>query len=161
MRCCSDVGLVGAAMLVALAACHEVRPREPVSASGPGTGADVRGIRRTLIDRRPATDLPGWETRLYLIEYPPGTAAPVHIHPAVGVGYVLEGRFESAFGAEPVVEVRAGQGFVDQAGVTHRVFRNASPDHALRFVVAYTLRAGEEPLHLVDGPGAAPSPSAP
>lgn len=160
MRCRSDVGRVGVAMVMALAACHADHPREPVNTSGSGTAA-AGGIRRTLIDRRPATDLPGWETRLYLIEYPPGMAAPLHVHPAVGVGYVLEGRFESAFGTEPVVEVRAGQGFVDQAGVTHRVFRNADPGHALRFVVAYTLRAGEEPLHLVDGQGAVPSPPAP
>jgi len=115
--------------------------------SGPG------GIRRTLIGREPALGLPGWETRLYLIEYAPGAAAPLHAHPAVGVGLVLEGRFESAFADEPVVEVQAGQAFVDQAEVTHRVFRNPSADRVLRFVVAYTLRAGDEPLHL--GPGRA------
>jgi quercetin dioxygenase-like cupin family protein len=113
------------------------------------------GIRRTLIESRPSTDLPGWETRLYLIEYPPGTAAPVHVHPVVGVGLVLGGRFESAFGDEAVVTVPAGQGFVDPAGIPHRVFRNPSPDEELRFVVAYTIRAGQEPLHLVpDGLGA-------
>lgn len=160
MRCRSDVGLVCAAMVVALAACHADHPREPGGSSVPGSAA-AGAIRRTLIDRRPATDLPGWETGLYLIEYPPGVSAPIHVHPAVGVGYVLEGRLESAFGAEPVVAVQAGQGFVDQAGVTHRVFRNASPDRPLRFVVAYTLRAGEEPLHLVNGQGPPPSPPAP
>ncbi|MEO7732114.1 MAG: cupin domain-containing protein [Kofleriaceae bacterium] len=101
-----------------------------------------------MIGRKPAADLPGWETRLYLIEYPPGAAAPVHVHPAIGVGFVIDGRFESAFGDEPVVEVQRGQGFVDQADVPHRVFRNPSVDHGLRFVVAYTLRVGEEPLHL-------------
>jgi quercetin dioxygenase-like cupin family protein len=104
--------------------------------------------KRTLIERRPIADLPGWETSMYLIEYPPGAVAPVHTHPTVGVGLVLEGRFESAFGDEAVVEVGAGQGFVDQANVPHRVFRNPSPDQPLRFVVAYTLRTGEPPLHV-------------
>jgi mannose-6-phosphate isomerase-like protein (cupin superfamily) len=75
------------------------------------------------------------------------------VHPAVGIGFVLEGRFESAFGDEPITPVRAGQGFVDQAGVTHRVFRNPSADHELRFVVAYTLQVGDEPLRL--GPATA------
>jgi quercetin dioxygenase-like cupin family protein len=117
--------------------------------SSVATSQAAAGIKRTLIDRKPAADLPGWETRLYLIEYPPGAAAPVHVHPAIGVGFVIDGRFESAFGDEPVVEVQSGHGFVDQAGVPHRVFRNPSVDHGLRFVVAYTLRAGEEPLHLV------------
>lgn len=105
--------------------------------------------KRTLIEQQPIADLPGWETRMYLIEYAPGEVAPVHTHPTVGVGLVLDGRFESAFGDEPVVEVRAGEGFVDQASVLHRVFRNPSADELLRFVVAYTLRAGEPPLQVV------------
>ena len=136
-----------------LAGCATTRTPAPHAVSTSGTAVRVPagppgGIRRTLVDRRPATGLPGWETRLYLIEYAPGAAAPLHMHPAVGVGFVLDGVFESAFGDEPIVQVRAGQGFVDQAGVTHRVFRNPSPDHALRFVVAYTLRDGDPPFHL-------------
>jgi mannose-6-phosphate isomerase-like protein (cupin superfamily) len=89
-------------------------------------------------------DLPGWETRLYLIEYGPGAVAPLHVHPAVGVGLVLDGTFESAFGDDQAVQVHAGQGFVDPAGVPHRVFRNFGSDHGLRFVIAYTIRTGEE-----------------
>jgi quercetin dioxygenase-like cupin family protein len=131
-----------------LSACHGSRPPEPAGSASP-VQAVPGGIQRTLIDRRPATELVGWETRLYLIEYAPGAAAPTHVHPAVGIGFVLDGRFESAFGDEPVVQVQAGQGFVDQAGALHRVFRNPSPDHALRFVVAYTIRAGDEPLRVI------------
>jgi quercetin dioxygenase-like cupin family protein len=142
-----------------LAGCSSPRAGHLEPAGGPAAPTGVApattaagGIKRTLIDRKPAAELPGWETRLYLIEYPPGAAAPLHIHPAIGVGFVIDGRFESAFGDEPVVEVQSGHGFVDQAGVTHRVFRNPSPDHGLRFVVAYTLRAGDEPLHVVPPP---------
>lgn len=97
-------------------------------------------IRRTLVASQPATHLPGWETRLYLIEYGPGAAAPLHVHPVVGVGQVLEGAFVSAFGNQREVEVRAGQGFVDPPAVAHRVFRNASDEHALRFLIAYTIQ---------------------
>ena len=35
--------------------------------------------------------LPGWETRLYLIEYPPGADGSRHRHPVVGLGYMLSG----------------------------------------------------------------------
>ena len=70
--------------------------------------------------------------------------APLHVHPVVGVGLVLDGGFESAFGGAPVVQIRAGQGFVDPAGVPHRIFRNASSDQELRFVIAYTIRTGAE-----------------
>lgn len=139
MRQGSIVALASSALI----ACHAAAP---MSASPAAAGA---GVKRTLIERRPIADLPGWETGLYLIEYPPGAVAPVHTHPAIGVGLVLEGRFESAFGDEPVVEVHAGQGFVDQANVPHRLFRNPSADQSLRFVVAYTLRTGEPPLQLV------------
>lgn len=113
-------------------------------------------IRRTLVAGQPATGLPGWETRLYLIEYGPGAVAPVHIHPVVGVGRVLEGSFESAFGDAPPVQVHAGEGFVDQPAIVHRVFRNLSPDRPLRFLVAYTMRPNEPTLY----PGSS-LPSAP
>ena len=66
------------------------------------------------------------------------------MHPALGVGMVLEGSFESAFGDEPLVRVNAGQGFVDPAAVPHRVFRNLSQNSELRFVIAYTIREGQE-----------------
>ena len=143
------VSLVCALVCGSLSACHSEKPagsadNAPSSAAAPAPS----GVRRTLIDRQPATDLPGWETRLYLVEYPPGTAAPLHVHPAVGVGFVLDGRFESAFGDEPAVEVQAGHGFVERAGAPHRVFRNPSADHVLRFVVAFTLRSGDEPFYL-------------
>lgn len=116
-------------------------------------------IRRTLVASQPATDLPGWETRLYLIEYGPGAAAPLHVHPVVGVGQVLEGAFVSAFGNERETEVHAGQGFVDPPGVAHRVFRNVSADHALRFLIAYTIQP-ERPIFYPGGalPTSAVSP---
>jgi len=118
-------------------------------------------IRRTLIESRPATGLDGWETRLYLIEYGPGAVAPLHVHPAVGVGRVLEGMFESAFGDEPVVRVRAGEGFVDPAAVPHRVFRNVDAAHPLRFVVAYTIRAKEQIVYPGPKLPASPPPATP
>ncbi len=96
-----------------------------------------------MVESQPATGLPGWETRLYLIEYGPGAVAPLHVHPVVGVGQVLEGSFASAFGDEPMTEVHAGQGFVDPAGVPHRAFRNLSADRPLRFLIAYTIHPNE------------------
>ncbi len=128
-----------------LPACHGAIVPDSLGASAPAVEPLAAGkIRRTLIDKRPATGLSGWETRLYLIEYGPGAVAPLHVHPVVGVGFVLNGAFESAFGDQPLVQVRAGQGFVDPSGVPHRLFRNLSKDRPLRFVVAYTIPEGEE-----------------
>ena len=135
--------LLGGFACVVLPARHSARPTIPATASTPSTEAVARGqIRRRLINKQPAADLPGWETRLYLIEYGPAAVAPLHVHPVVGVGLVLDGAFESAFGDEPVVQIHTGQGFVDPAGIAHRVFRNTSRDDELRFVIAYTIKAG-------------------
>jgi quercetin dioxygenase-like cupin family protein len=128
--------------------------KEPAPAPATGTPATAavtgpapREIRRTLLSEQPIADLPGWDTRLYLIEYPPGAAAPPHVHPAVGVGYVLTGRFESAFEGEPPIVVEEGQSFVDAANVVHTLFRNPDSERPLRFLIAYTMRRGEQAVH--------------
>jgi quercetin dioxygenase-like cupin family protein len=121
------------------------------SASRDLISAGSREIRRTVLAQEQATDLPGWETRLYLIEYPPGASAPPHVHPAVGVGYVLEGRFESAFEGESTTTVEQGQTFVDRSNVVHSLFRNPDPDRPLKFLIAYTIRRGEPPLRAASG----------
>ena len=103
-------------------------------------------IRRTLVARQNVEGAAGLETQLWSIEYAPGAAAPTHRHPVVGVGLVLEGEYESAFGDEPVTRGRAGEGFVDRARVEHRIFRNPSRDKPLRFVVTYTIPVGKAPV---------------
>ena len=105
--------------------------------------ASARGIRRTLLCSSPVDGLPGWETRLYLIEYPPGADGSGHHHPAVGLGYMLSGAILSAFGDEPPIAIREGQSFVDTAHEVHTVSRNASTTEPLRFVIAYTVRQGD------------------
>jgi quercetin dioxygenase-like cupin family protein len=107
-------------------------------------------IRRTLLCSSPVEELPGWETRLYLVEYPPGGDSGGHHHPVIGVGYMLSGTILSAFGNEPPVAIREGQSFVDPARQIHTVSRNASTTDPLRFVVAYTVKQGE-PVTVLPG----------
>jgi quercetin dioxygenase-like cupin family protein len=106
-------------------------------------------ISRSLLQQRDLPDIPGWETRLYLIEYGPGVVAPRHHHPREGVGYVLSGSFESAFEGEAPLVVHEGQSFTDRALVSHTLFRNLDATKPLRFVIAYTIRKGEP---LVEAP---------
>src|SRR3954466_6748710 len=110
---------------------------QPSAAKGSAaqTSSPSAGISRKLLEERPVEDAPGMVTQLWLIEYPPGASAPVHHHPVAGIGYVLEGAFDSTFAGQPPVHVSAGQSFVDPARVEHRSFRNSSSDHPLRFVV--------------------------
>lgn len=109
-----------------------------VAAFAPGSPA----VSRTLLLRQDLPNLPGWETRLYLIEYPPGVAAPIHHHPVEGLGYVVSGSFESAFEGEPATVVSTGQSFRERAQVPHVLFRNTDEQRPLRFVIAFVVARG-------------------
>jgi quercetin dioxygenase-like cupin family protein len=97
---------------------------------------------RTLLDSRDIPDQPGYETRIYLIEYGAGVAADPHVHPVAGVGYVIQGSFESAFADEAPTVTHQGESFVDQVGKVHRIFRNLNAIAPLRFVIAYAVAKG-------------------
>jgi quercetin dioxygenase-like cupin family protein len=108
-----------------------------------GAEESAEPIRRTLLQRVPVAAMPGWETRLYLIDYAAGADGSGHHHPVMGVGYVLSGSILSAFGDETPVLIRAGESFVDLADVVHTVARNGSETEALSFVVGYTVKENE------------------
>ena len=99
-------------------------------------------ITRELLQTAPVEGMPGWETRLFLITYPPGADGSGHSHPVPGIGYVLEGTMVSAFDDEPEEVIAAGQSFQDKASF-HRVVRNGSTTEPMRFAIAYTAKVGE------------------
>jgi quercetin dioxygenase-like cupin family protein len=107
------------------------------------TAQDARPakVERLLLEQ---SDVPGTglETRLYLITYPPGMAAPLHHHPVAGLGYIIEGSALSAYEGEAPVQLTAGQSFQDKAMTPHTVFANANSDQPLRFLIAYTVTKG-------------------
>jgi quercetin dioxygenase-like cupin family protein len=131
-----------------VSACYKAgQPGAPPASAiaAPEKGQALSEIRRTLLVQKELVAQPGWESRLYLVEYPAGAQAPLHVHPVPCVGYVLEGRFESAFGQAPPTVTREGEAFVDLADEPHRLFRNPDPSRPLRFVIAGTFRK-EDPL---------------
>lgn len=110
-------------------------------ASTPASGP-VTAVKRSLLVQREIADLPGREARIYLIEFPPAASSKLHLHTAPGVGYVLEGGFESAFGDQPATLTRAGEAFIDLPGKVHH-FKNADATRPLRFVVSGIYHRGE------------------
>jgi quercetin dioxygenase-like cupin family protein len=118
---------------------HDVRTASPNA--GPAHGP--AGIRRTVLGTEPLEGTPGWEIRMLLIEYDPGVVAEPHTHPVPGIGYVLEGAFESSWGegGGEVTVKHQGESFVDFPHQRH-LFRNASSTERLRFVIAYAIPKG-------------------
>jgi quercetin dioxygenase-like cupin family protein len=102
-------------------------------------------IQREVIQRTPISS-PGLELIAYRITVPPGASAPPHCHPAVGMGYVIEGEFESQFLGGPITQKRAGDSFMDEAVTEHVLFRNPSKTVSLVMVVVYVLPPGTPQL---------------
>ncbi|HET9933010.1 MAG TPA: cupin domain-containing protein [Polyangiaceae bacterium] len=143
----SAVAPTTTASSAAAGASAEATP-SPIATRSPAPAAatSATGISRTLLDQADLPDMPGWETRLFLIEYAPGVAAPKHHHPVGGVGYVLSGSFESAFEGQKPTIVREGQSFRDLPEASHVLFRNADNSKSLKFIIMYVVRKGEPVL---------------
>jgi quercetin dioxygenase-like cupin family protein len=99
-------------------------------------------VTRELLECSQVRDMPGWETRLFLITYPPGADGSGHSHPVVGLGYVLQGTMVTAFDDESEEIITAGRSFQDKASF-HRVSKNGSQTEPMRFLIAYTVRTGQ------------------
>ena len=98
---------------------------------------------RTELMRR---DIPGAEDReavLFLISLPPGAAAPAHTHPGIGIGYVLEGVYESQYEGEGLKRFTAGDAIYDLAQTPHLIARNGSHTEPLRFIMTFIVKKGE------------------
>jgi len=83
------------------------------------------------------------EAVMFLLSLPPGTAAPVHKHPGIGIGYVLEGVYESQYEGEELRRFTAGDSIYDLAQTPHLIARNGSPDEPLRFIMTFIVQKGE------------------
>jgi quercetin dioxygenase-like cupin family protein len=91
----------------------------------------------------PISSLPGLESRLVLLEYPPGVAAPIHSHPVPTTGYVLEGDVISQWEGGEIEMYSKGDSFVDLGETMHLRSENSSQEKWLRMVLCYVIRVGE------------------
>ncbi len=117
-------------------------PVAQTSISEHSSTTSPNGIKRTELERRQIAGTEQ-EMQLYLIVYPPGVAAPVHHHPTIGMGYVLTGTVESAFGSDDPKIYHVGQSFQDKAITPHTIFRNVDKHKPLKFLIYYTVKKGQ------------------
>jgi quercetin dioxygenase-like cupin family protein len=101
---------------------------------------------RVELMRRPIPGAGDQEAVLFLITLPPGAAAPVHAHPGIGVGYVLDGRYESQYEGEELMSFEAGDAIYDLAHTPHLIARNASTTQPLRFLMTFVVPKGSGTL---------------
>lgn len=100
-------------------------------------------IVRSILQRYALPRFPGWESRIVLLDYAPGAAAPVHNHPVVGLRYVLEDTVVSEYEDGNIETYTAGEGFMDLTETVHVQAKNPSATDRLKCLVSYVIPVGE------------------
>jgi len=80
-------------------------------------------------------NLPGKEGLMITVDYPPGSADPIHRHNAHAFVYVLEGTIVMQVRGGKEVTLTPGQTFYEGPNDVHVVGRNASKTKPAKFVV--------------------------
>jgi quercetin dioxygenase-like cupin family protein len=104
---------------------------------------------RSLISKDLAGD-PAKELLMLSVEYPPGSADPVHTHHAQALVYVTEGTIVMQVRGGPLVTVGPGQTFYEGPDDVHVVGRNASQTETARFLVFLVKDKGASVVTLVN-----------
>lgn len=103
----------------------------------------INGITRTIVAAHPIPQLPGFENRFVLLQYPPGACSPPHTHPVDGVNYIIQGTVESRWDGDGNIEVfKQGEVFLDYAEKKHLLVRNPSTEVELKILVSYVIERG-------------------
>lgn len=100
-------------------------------------------IHRTILNAIPIPELPGWESRLVIVEYEPGAKAPEHTHPVAATGYVLEGDVISLWENGEVERYSQGDSFIDHGVRLHLRSDNPSTTKPLKMLFSYVIRVGQ------------------
>ena len=96
----------------------------------------VRTMLRTV-------DFPAqYQTIENVVVIAPGATAASHTHPGLEVGYVLEGEADLYVQGQPKVHVKAGDSFVNPAGVPHGAV-NTNKDKPFKLVNVYVIEKGK------------------
>jgi quercetin dioxygenase-like cupin family protein len=89
----------------------------------------------TELTSKDLTNLPGKEGLMIIVDYPPGSADPIHRHNAHAFVYVLEGTIVMQVRGGKEVTLTPGQTFYEGPDDVHVVGRNASQTKPAKFVV--------------------------
>src|SRR5438552_16134952 len=87
-------------------------------------------------------NLPGKESLMMIVDYPPGSTDPVHRHNANAFIYVLEGSIVMQVRGRKEVTLTPGQTYYESPNDVHVVSRNASTTAPAKFLVVLVKEKG-------------------
>ena len=100
----------------------------------------------TEVMSKDLTNLPGKEALMITVEYPPGSADPIHRHNAHAFIYVLEGSIVMQVRGGKETTLTPGQSFYEGPDDIHVVGRNASQTKPAKFLVLFVKDQGAPAL---------------
>ena len=89
----------------------------------------------TALTSKDLPEFPGKEVLMITVDYPPGSADPIHRHNAHAFVYVLEGSIIMQVKGGKEVTLTPGQTFYEGPDDVHVVGKNASKTKPAKFVV--------------------------
>jgi quercetin dioxygenase-like cupin family protein len=99
--------------------------------------------RVTVLMKEPLTDMTGKVGTVITVDYAPGAASGLHVHPGSVFAYVLEGAVVSQVeGGEPTTYTK-GQSWYESPNIPHVVSKNASETDPAKLLVFLLSLAGE------------------
>jgi quercetin dioxygenase-like cupin family protein len=104
-------------------------------AQQPTVTQQVPQAKVTPLMSKDLTEVTGKEVLMIAVEYPPGSADPIHRHNAQAFVYVVEGSIVMQVKGEKEVTLTPGQTFYEGPDDVHLVGRNASSTRPARFLV--------------------------
>lgn len=113
---------------IALAICHPVAKAD---------NAHPNGVKAITIMRQSLDDLPGKESEMALVEFPPGYADAPHRHAAHVFVYVLDGSIEMQVEGGKPVTLKPGDVFYENPTDVHAVGRNLSKTEPAKLLVFF------------------------
>ena len=96
----------------------------------------------TPLIRKDLAGLPGEQTLMYTVDFPPGFSSPVHRHNAQVSVYVLEGSVVMQVRGQKELTLGPGQSFYEGPNDIHVVSRNASSTKPAKFLVFLINKKG-------------------
>jgi quercetin dioxygenase-like cupin family protein len=109
-------------------------------AAGSAPAAQTAAVRPLM--NKDLVDSDGREVSMFVVEYPPRNADPVHTHDAQAFVYVLEGRVVMQVKGGKPVTLGVGETFYEGPDDVHIVGRNASDTAPAKLLVFMVKQKG-------------------
>ncbi len=104
----------------------------------------AQSVQRRILQTEPLSHLPGNTLTALEVEIAPGGSAARHRHAGSQFVYVLSGSIRSQLNDGPAVVYKAGESWIEPAGVVHSMAENVSKTEPVKLLAVFIAPTGAE-----------------